>query len=110
MPLVPLSSIVRLGGKPFATAASFKLAPYANGDFAGVNLYTTFSPTFKLQMTYVAIDEVLQGKGGNGVVVSGNTALQNKCIVNVAGTTTVINSAQGYNAQSRGDNYAFISS
>ena len=28
---------------------------YANGDFPGVNLYATFSPTFKLQMTYVAI-------------------------------------------------------
>src|SRR5215470_13504212 len=110
MPLVPFSSIVRLGGQPFATAASFKLAPYANGDFAGVNIYSTFSPTFKLQMTYVAIDEVLQGKGGNGPVLFGGTTLQNKCIFNntTTGVTTV--TTAGRNAQSRGDNYAFISS
>jgi len=60
---VPFSSIVRLGAQPFATAASYKLATYANGDFAGVNLYTTFSPNFKLQLTYAALDEALVGKG-----------------------------------------------
>jgi hypothetical protein len=107
LPLVPFSSIVRLGGQPFATAASFKLAPYANGDFAGVNLYTTFSPTFKLQMTYVAIDETLQGKGGNPVILFGGTPLQNKCIPTTAPGAPV---SAGCNAQSRGDNYAFISS
>src|SRR6267142_1890569 len=57
LPLVPFATIVRLGGQPFATAANYKLATYANGDFPGVNLYTTFSPTFKAQLTYVAIDE-----------------------------------------------------
>ena len=62
LPLVPFSTIVRLGAQPFATAANYKLATYANGDFAGVNLYTTFSPTFKLQTTYVAVDENLQAR------------------------------------------------
>src|SRR6266700_2164710 len=38
MPLVPVPTIMRLGAQPFATAASFKLATYANGDFPGVNL------------------------------------------------------------------------
>ena len=115
LPLVPFSSIVRLGGQPFATAASFKLAPYANGDFAGVNLYTTFSPTFKLQMTYVAIDENLLGKGAFGPFLNnslpGTATLQNKCIFNntATGTTTVASGTQCV-AQSRGDNFAFITS
>ena len=51
-PLLPVPMIVRLGAQPFATAASYKLATYANGDFPGVNLYTTISPTFRLQTTY----------------------------------------------------------
>jgi len=71
LPLVPFSSIVRLGGQPFATAANYKLATYANGDFPGVNIYTTISPTFKLQMTYVAIDENLLGKGAFGPFING---------------------------------------
>src|SRR5713226_3363841 len=63
MPLVPFPTIVRLGAQPFATAATYKLAVYANGDFPGVNLYTTFSPNFKLQLTYVAIDTHIDGQG-----------------------------------------------
>ncbi len=115
LPLVPFSSIVRLGAQPFATAANYKLATYANGDFAGVNLYTTISPTFKLQMTYVAIDENLLGKGAFGPFLNGTnpnaSTLQNKCIFNntATGVTTVASGSQCV-AQSRGDNYAFIGS
>ncbi len=115
LPLVPFSSIVRLGGQPFATAANYKLATYANGDFAGVNLYTTISPTFKLQMTYVAVDENLLGKGAFGPFINGTNAnaatLQNKCIFNntATGVTTVASGAQCV-AQSRGDNWALIGS
>jgi hypothetical protein len=91
LPLVPFSSIVRLGAQPFATAASYKLATYANGDFAGVNLYSTFSPTFKLQTTYVAVEENLVGTGTkNGFAgplgYTGSTA----------------------NSQNRGDDWAVI--
>jgi hypothetical protein len=115
MPLVPFSTIVRLGAQPSATAATYKLAAYFNGDFAGVNLYSTFSPTFKLQMTYVAIDENLLGKGAFGPFLNnsipGTATLQNKCIFNntATGTTTVASGAQCV-AQSRGDNFAMISS
>jgi hypothetical protein len=62
-PLIPVPTIVRIGAQPFATAAAYKLATYANGDFAGVNLYTTISPTFKFQSTYVAVEENLTGTG-----------------------------------------------
>ena len=87
-PLIPLPMIVRLGAQPFATAASYKLATYANGDFSGVNLYTTISPTFKLQTTYVAVEENLSGvQAKNGLIVVGVPSTQN-----------------------RGDDYAFIMS
>jgi len=104
MPLVPFSTIVRLGAQPLATAASFKLATYANGDFAGVNLYTTFSPTFKAQLTYVAIDENLLGKGAFGPFATGTSTNQNKC-QNAAGAAIT-----GCTPQSRGDNFAIIGS
>ena len=108
MPLVPFSTIVRLGAQPFATAASYKLATYANGDFPGVNLYTTFSPTFKLQVTYVAIDENLLGKGAfgpfaNSTNATGTATFNNKC---QTATTTLA----GCTPQSRGDNFALIGS
>jgi hypothetical protein len=110
MPLVPFATIVRLGGQPFATAANYKLATYANGDFAGVNLYSTFSPTFKAQLTYVAIDENLYGKGSFGPflnsTVSGGTS-QNKCI---SATGNVVVGPANCVAQSRGDNFALIGS
>jgi hypothetical protein len=111
LPLIPFSTIARLGGQPFATAANYKLATYANGDFPGVNLYTTFSPTFKFQLTYAAIDETLLGKGAFGPFATsanaGGTALvQNKCI-SAAG---VVLSAAQCQPQSRGDNFAIIAS
>jgi hypothetical protein len=115
LPLIPFSTIVRLGGQPFATAASYKLATYANGDFAGVNTYSTFSPTFKLQMTYAAIDENLLGKGAFGPFATGSVPnavlLDNKCIANntATGATTVL-PASACQAQSRGDNWALIGS
>ncbi len=47
LPLVPIPVIMRLGAQPFATAATYKVGTYATGDFAGINLYATHSPTFK---------------------------------------------------------------
>jgi len=105
MPLVPIPVIVRLGAQPFATAASYKLATYANGDFAGVNLYATISPTFKTQFTFVKIDEQVLGKGAQGVVISGaGSSGDNKCITNTGALTTNCNSA------ARNDNWAIIGS
>ena len=113
MPLVPFSTLVRLGAQPFATAASYKLATYANGDFAGVNLYATFSPTFKAQWTYVAIDERLQGGSNQPPVIFGNTPLQNKCInttTNILTGAAAATPASQCTSQQRGDNFALIGS
>src|SRR5215831_10708395 len=117
MPLVPIPVIVRLGAQPFATAASYKLATYANGDFAGINLYATHSPTLKWQFTYVAIDENLLGKGAFGPVLANTSSLQNKCITNTASVQpgSGVSTAPGTltancQPQSRGDNWALIGS
>jgi hypothetical protein len=88
MPLIPFSTITRLGAQPFATAANYKLATYANGDFPGVNLYTTFTPGLKFQGTYVQVEEALVGtQTRNGL--SGPFGF-------------------GGNTQNRGDDFAFI--
>jgi len=113
LPLIPFSTIARVGAQPFATASSYKLATYSNGDFGGVNLYATFSPTFKFQLTYVAIDENLLGKGAigpfaNTTTASGTTLRDNKCISNT--TPPVVLAASACVPQSRGDNFAIISS
>ena len=91
MPLVPVPMIARLGAQPFGTAATYKLATYANGDFAGLNLYTTISPTFKMQTTYVAVEENLAGTGTTN---------------NLAGTSGFGGSTA--NTQNRGDDFATI--
>ena len=62
VPYIPYPTIVRLGAQPFATAASYKLAAYANGDFPGVNLVSTISRNAKLVGTYVGIGEQLVGR------------------------------------------------
>jgi hypothetical protein len=90
-PLIPVPTILRLGAQPFATAASYKLATYANGDFAGVNIYSTITPGLKLQLTYAQVEENLVGTG----------------------TKTGLAGPLGYtgataNSQNRGDDYSYI--
>jgi hypothetical protein len=58
--LIP-DTVVRLGAQPFGSAATYKLAAYANGDFAGVNWVTRFGPAAALNLTYVQIEEELTG-------------------------------------------------
>src|SRR4030095_4826250 len=115
LPLVPIPVIARLGAQPFATAASYKLAQYAAGDFAGVNLYATISPTFKLQLTGVMLDENLLGKGAFGPVLAGTGSLQNKSITHTGTAIGGVSTAPGTvtnncTPQSRGDNWALIGS
>jgi hypothetical protein len=115
LPLVPIPIIARLGAQPFATAANYKLATYANGDFAGVNLYATISPTFKTQFTLAVLDENLLGKGAFGPVLAGTGNLQNKCITSTGTTIGGVSTAPGTVTnscvpQSRGDNWAIIGS
>jgi hypothetical protein len=114
MPLTPFPTIVRLGAQPIGFTANYKLGVYATGDLPGINLYTTFSPSFKLQLSYFQIDENLLGKGAfgpfaNTTNAAGTALLQNKCIATV-GTTPTVLAASACIPQSRGDNFAVIGS
>jgi len=81
MPLIPVPTTVRLGAQPSGAAATYKLASYFNGDFAGVNMVVTATPAVKLLATYVAVEEGLTGtntKNGYPVIASGITSTQDR--------------------------------
>jgi hypothetical protein len=61
MPFIPVPTVARAGGQPFATLASYKTAAYAQGDFAGVSGITTFSPEVKTSIAYVIVEDQLAG-------------------------------------------------
>jgi hypothetical protein len=54
-PIPGLPTQVRVGAQPFAT--TYKLGVLATGDFAGINLVTTFSPDIRWHLTYAQIEE-----------------------------------------------------
>jgi hypothetical protein len=79
MPLIPVPTTVRIGAQPFGAAATYKLAAYATGDFAGVNLASQITPNLKLIGTYVQVDENLVGTGTRtGLTGTGNASTQNR--------------------------------
>ena len=90
VPLIPVPTVMRLGGQPFGAAANYKLATYANGDFGGVNVVSTLTPNVKLLFTYVGVEELLTGKKDITATPLG---------VGTAGSTF---------PQSRGDDFAII--
>src|SRR5262249_38033736 len=84
LPFIPVLTVARAGGHPFGTIANYK-AYYANGDFAGLDLYTTFTPDIKNHFAYVVVEDQLAG--GNRLP-PGSTNVQQRT--------------------SRGEDYAFI--
>jgi hypothetical protein len=84
MPFIPVLTVARAGGQPFGTIANYKVY-YANGDFAGLDLYTTFTPDIKNHFAYVIVEDQLAG--GNRLP-AGSVSTQNRT--------------------SRGEDYAFI--
>jgi hypothetical protein len=61
LPFIPVESMARVGGQPFDTLAQYKLAQYANGDFAGISAITTFAPNIKTNLAWVMVEEELAG-------------------------------------------------
>src|SRR5712692_3206588 len=61
LPFIPVETMARAGGQPFGTLAQYKLAQYANGDFAGVSAITTFAPNIKTNLAYAILEEELAG-------------------------------------------------
>jgi len=60
MPFIPVLTVARAGGQPFGTIANYKIY-YANGDFAGLDLYTTFTPDIKNHLAWVDVEDQLAG-------------------------------------------------
>src|SRR6058998_3154410 len=60
LPFIPVLTVARAGGQPFATIANYKVY-YANGDFAGLDLYTTFTPDIKNHLAWVDVEDQLAG-------------------------------------------------
>src|SRR5438128_5047916 len=61
LPFIPVETMARAGGQPFDTLAQYKLAQYANGDFAGISAITTFTPTIKTNLAWVIAEQELAG-------------------------------------------------
>src|SRR5262252_2486589 len=65
LPFIPFQTVARAGGQPFGTIANYKIY-YANGDFAGLDLYTTFTPDIKNHFAYVVVeDQLVNGNLGS---------------------------------------------
>ena len=99
LPFVPIPTVARVGAQPFAV--TYKGSTLATGDFAGLNMVTTWTPAIKSHIAYAQLEE--QGatvQTGNSVAATGrcaNNALQPQ------GAATV---AAG--AACRGDDFALF--
>ena len=70
MPFIPVLTVARAGGQPFGTIANYKIY-YANGDFAGLDLYSTFTPDIKNHFAWVDVEDQLAG--GNRALPAART-------------------------------------
>jgi hypothetical protein len=61
LPFIPVETMARAGGQPFGSLAQYKLAQYANGDFAGVSAITTVRPNLKTNLAWAIVEDELAG-------------------------------------------------
>jgi hypothetical protein len=61
LPFIPVETMARAGGQPFDTLAGYKLAQYANGDFAGISAVTTFTSNIRTNLAWVIVEDQLAG-------------------------------------------------
>ena len=79
VPLIPVPTTARIGAQAFGAAATYKLATYATGDFAGLNVTSQVTPNLKLMGTYVQVEENLVGTGTRtGLPAAGVAPTQNR--------------------------------
>ncbi|PYN32640.1 MAG: hypothetical protein DME01_21010 [Candidatus Rokuibacteriota bacterium] len=71
LPFIPFLTVARAGGQPFGTIANYKVY-YANGDFAGLDLYSTFTPDIKNHFAFVIVEDQLAG--GNRSLAAARTS------------------------------------
>lgn len=77
MPLIPVPTTVRLGAQPFGAAATYKLAAYATGDYAGVNIVSQVSPNVKIVWTFTQVEEELVGTTTKSCTTCSQTGVSN---------------------------------
>ena len=68
LPFIPVPTVARAGGQPFAGLATYKAGAYATGDFAGVSGITTWAPAFKTNLAYVMVEDELAGGNRGGAL------------------------------------------
>jgi hypothetical protein len=79
MPWLTVPTTVRLGAQPFGSTATYKLAAYATGDFAGVNINSQITPNVRLLATFVQVEEALVGTDTQaGTTATGVLSTQNR--------------------------------
>ena len=71
MPFIPFLTVARAGGQPYGTIANYKVY-YANGDFAGLDIYSTFTPGIKNHLACVVVEDQLAG--GNRAAATARTS------------------------------------
>jgi len=72
LPFIPVGTRARAGAQPTEDLASYKLASYFNGDFAGVSTVTTFAPNIKTSLAFVIVEDQLAG--GNRAAATARTS------------------------------------
>ena len=56
LPFIPVPTVARVGGQPFATLANYRAA-YAAGDFSGISAITTWAPNLKTNLAFVMVED-----------------------------------------------------
>ena len=70
VPLIPIPTVVRLGGQPFQT--TFKPGVLATTDYGGLWLESTITPNIKFNLTYAQAEEDLAGIRANANAFRGD--------------------------------------
>src|SRR5437667_7754941 len=60
IPFIPILTQPRASRQPFATIDNYKIH-YSNADFAGLDLYSTFTPDIKNHLAFVIVEDQLAG-------------------------------------------------
>src|SRR5439155_25174853 len=62
---IPVETMARAGGQPFANLATYKLATFGTGDFAGLSALTAFAPDLRTYLAWVMVEDQLAGSNRN---------------------------------------------
>ena len=61
VPMIPVPTTARLGLQPFGTVATYKLAAYANGDYAGIGVTSAVTPNVRINLAFAQVEEAMNG-------------------------------------------------